>query len=568
MEGGGGNRRDSVDRGTDTTGSKIFLNGVGKGKGTTQADIEAAFGPHGNILRIDMPSGKDYCFVVFARRAEADSAIAAIDRRPLLGADSVRLTLSNNGDSGNGSGSGNDRRSSIGAGARRGSDGMGQAGFGEEWALWYNDPQAREAGGWEPAELGSISDTVTFMKVTAVPPRPLPPLGSLLLFRAGIKPSWDDPRSIGGGRVVLAVRTEEAGGVWSDLMAAALLRRFSFDREIVGVVLSRRAEPSKWDTLAIWTGALPARLDPLRVVAEVRRELGLRPYVKADYAYHQKDPTTPTKPAAADAAPSLEVASAPTAGAEKYVSRRGGPGQLVRGRRNSMPAAPGGLPVAGVLAKGPEPGQKGFGMARSPMQKPAVSPASPPPMLELGARIPDGLVGKKVKMCAPLALLLPESFGGGDGGNDFDMPLLSPVIELPTPKDGDTPTSATGRGGFAQPAGTPAAAAGAGVPATKPAVRRQRALSSPNVRTPTKMPWHTGSGDPAFGEDAAAAAAAAVPDQTEDDSTQNNTTAAQTLQGSSVGDSTRNGAILAAAGAARVAAGVAWLVLADQVEGS
>ena len=60
------------------------------------------------------------------------------------------------------------------------------------------------------------------MRVTAEAPRPLPPLASLLLFRDGVAPAWDDPANVGGGRVVLAVRREEGEAIWSDLMAAAL----------------------------------------------------------------------------------------------------------------------------------------------------------------------------------------------------------------------------------------------------------------------------------------------------------------------------------------------------------
>jgi hypothetical protein len=55
---------------------------------------------------------------------------------------------------------------------------------------------------------------------------------------------------------------------------------------VCGVALSRRSAESKWDSLAVWTAAgLPAP-GPSAAVAETRRALSLRAYVKADYHCH------------------------------------------------------------------------------------------------------------------------------------------------------------------------------------------------------------------------------------------------------------------------------------------
>eukprot|EP01052_Picozoa_sp_SAG31_P013925 SAG31_NODE_850_length_11521_cov_47.558396_5_plen_251_part_00 len=175
----------------ENEGCKLFVSGVGRAKGTTQVEMSATFSAHGRVLRVDMPHGKDYSFVVMGSRDEAGSAIAALDGRPMLGAQHVRISLSNSGDGNSGG-----RRGSHDAGRRAQMPTIGQTGFVQEWTLWYNPPAAAGTA-WAPETVGEIKDPASQMKVTALPPRPLPPLGSLLLFQSGLKPSWDEPASEG-----------------------------------------------------------------------------------------------------------------------------------------------------------------------------------------------------------------------------------------------------------------------------------------------------------------------------------------------------------------------------------
>jgi hypothetical protein len=66
---------------------------------------------------------------------------------------------------------------------------------------------------------------------------------------------------------------------------AALLEQLAYAGLVCGVALGRRGAASRWDSLAVWTRRLPAP-GPGPAVAETRRALGLRAYVKADYHYH------------------------------------------------------------------------------------------------------------------------------------------------------------------------------------------------------------------------------------------------------------------------------------------
>lgn len=156
-------------------------------------------------------------------------------------------------------------------------------------------------------------------------PAELPPLSDLHLFKLGIKPMWEDPANVNGGKWVVRLRKSQTGRAWEDLCMAMLGEQFMVGPELCGVVLSVRFQD---DHLAVWHRTAADTVAAGRVRDALRRILQLPSSVPIEYKAHgERLRATRTEeadagpnnaapaPAPSAAAPSTAPAPAPAASA-------------------------------------------------------------------------------------------------------------------------------------------------------------------------------------------------------------------------------------------------------------
>ncbi|CAH0399040.1 unnamed protein product [Chilo suppressalis] len=114
-------------------------------------------------------------------------------------------------------------------------------------------------------------------------PSELPPLSDLHLFKLGIKPMWEDPANVNGGKWVVRLRKNQTGRAWEDLCMAMLGEQFMVGAELCGVVLSVRFQE---DHLAVWHRTASDTVAAGRVRDTLRRILQLPISVPIEYKAH------------------------------------------------------------------------------------------------------------------------------------------------------------------------------------------------------------------------------------------------------------------------------------------
>lgn len=80
-------------------------------------------------------------------------------------------------------------------------------------------------------------------------PTELKPYRKLHLFKAGVKPMWEDPENIRGGKWILRLRKNKVNRAWENVCMAMLGEQFLVGPEICGIVLSTQYPE---DLLSIW----------------------------------------------------------------------------------------------------------------------------------------------------------------------------------------------------------------------------------------------------------------------------------------------------------------------------
>lgn len=73
-----------------------------------------------------------------------------------------------------------------------------------------------------------------------VRPSTLKPYRELHLFKSGIKPMWEDPSNVKGGKWVIRLRKTKIDRAWENACMAMLGEQFLVGPEICGIVLSTR----------------------------------------------------------------------------------------------------------------------------------------------------------------------------------------------------------------------------------------------------------------------------------------------------------------------------------------
>ncbi|KNC52032.1 Eif4e2 protein [Thecamonas trahens ATCC 50062] len=144
-----------------------------------------------------------------------------------------------------------------------------------KWVFWFDECPWKGVSTEEFDEslrvVGSFATATGFDRYSKSmrPIRDMPAYCNLRMFKAGIKPLWEDPRNVNGGRWLIKCGKNRGliKSVWQDVTIAAVDDSFVHLDFISGITLQMRAR--KGNSVAIWSMDA-SRLD---VVEEVRAYL-------------------------------------------------------------------------------------------------------------------------------------------------------------------------------------------------------------------------------------------------------------------------------------------------------
>ncbi|EDS36836.1 eukaryotic translation initiation factor 4e type [Culex quinquefasciatus] len=101
--------------------------------------------------------------------------------------------------------------------------------------------------------------------------------------KSGIKPMWEDPGNVRGGKWVIRLKKNKIDRAWENVCMAMLGEQFLVGPEICGVVLSTQFPE---DLLSIWNRTATDTTSTNRIRDTLRRILNLPPSTHMEYKPH------------------------------------------------------------------------------------------------------------------------------------------------------------------------------------------------------------------------------------------------------------------------------------------
>ncbi|KAK9368551.1 translation initiation factor eIF 4e-like domain-containing protein [Lipomyces kononenkoae] len=124
------------------------------------------------------------------------------------------------------------------------------------WTLWFlHRAPGVKISDYEKAtkEISSFSTAEDFWRLYSYLARPssLPYTSEYHLFKTGVRPVWEDPTNINGGKWILKLKKGTGSVTWESLLLAIIGGEFgdSLGDEVVGAVISIRREA---DIISVW----------------------------------------------------------------------------------------------------------------------------------------------------------------------------------------------------------------------------------------------------------------------------------------------------------------------------
>ncbi|KAF9934974.1 Eukaryotic translation initiation factor 4E type 2 [Linnemannia zychae] len=156
------------------------------------------------------------------------------------------------------------------------------------WVFWFmHRPPGSKVVNYESAmkkiaTFGSVED---FWAVYSHLRRPhdLPNVSDYHLFRQGVRPVWEDPANINGGKWIVRLKKGLASRYWENLVMAVIGDQFDVGSEICGIVLSIRGAE---DILSIWNQSSQGGRTNLKIRDTMKRVLNLPADTIMEYKTH------------------------------------------------------------------------------------------------------------------------------------------------------------------------------------------------------------------------------------------------------------------------------------------
>ncbi|KAG0416538.1 Eukaryotic translation initiation factor NCBP [Dictyocoela roeselum] len=107
----------------------------------------------------------------------------------------------------------------------------------------------------------------------------MPHITDINVFKTGILPLWEDENNICGGKWIMKIKKEAAQRLFERLLVRMVARPFEhFD--VNGIVLSIR---NRHAILAIWTRDTADEKSQFRIVAEIKKTMGVDFFLNIEY---------------------------------------------------------------------------------------------------------------------------------------------------------------------------------------------------------------------------------------------------------------------------------------------
>eukprot|EP01097_Dermamoeba_algensis_P001080 TRINITY_DN1409_c0_g1_i1.p1 TRINITY_DN1409_c0_g1~~TRINITY_DN1409_c0_g1_i1.p1 ORF type:complete len:202 (-),score=29.04 TRINITY_DN1409_c0_g1_i1:129-734(-) len=158
-----------------------------------------------------------------------------------------------------------------------------------KYSFWFNRRVhgARTQENYEKniKYLGSFETVEEFWSYYnhLIRPSDLPNTSDYHLFKAGIKPMWEDDANKSGGKWILRIKKGLASKYWEDLVLAIVGEQFEVGDEICGAVVSIRYSE---DIISIWNRSATDTVATQRIKETIKRVLTLGPNQLLEYKCH------------------------------------------------------------------------------------------------------------------------------------------------------------------------------------------------------------------------------------------------------------------------------------------
>jgi len=152
------------------------------------------------------------------------------------------------------------------------------------WKVWFDQPaqtKGMSKGQFEDSMkvLGTFNTMADFWdRFSGLMHEKLPTKSNVRIFQSNVRPLWEDPLNVKGGKWIVVIQKQKSVGVFNEVLAAMVGGKF--ECEVSGLVLSKKVRE---DLVSIWTpSGLPvASLETLRdnISKLLETHLGLKPEI-------------------------------------------------------------------------------------------------------------------------------------------------------------------------------------------------------------------------------------------------------------------------------------------------
>jgi len=161
-----------------------------------------------------------------------------------------------------------------------------------EWAFWYDEGNKKGLNQStyqnNIQQLGGFSTIQMFWRYwnNLVDVEKLAEGSNFRLFKAGIKPLWEDPANKHGGKWVIFCPTKEVTKeVWLAVVLAMIGEQLEWSDDLCGLVLSVRSK-EKGDTINIWNKTSTDTVQVNKFTENLRTLFKIDESVKIEYKAH------------------------------------------------------------------------------------------------------------------------------------------------------------------------------------------------------------------------------------------------------------------------------------------
>jgi translation initiation factor 4E len=154
------------------------------------------------------------------------------------------------------------------------------------WYLYFKEQRMKQTDNYEDniKKIGVFSSAEEFWGYYQHIRRPeyLPKCCEFFLFKSNIRPMWEDPANMGGGRFVIHIKRIFANKAWEDIIIAFIISTADHDH-LNGIVMNVRSYEV---LLSVWVKPLETEPVKDKYRSWIMKALGLTDPTKVEYKDH------------------------------------------------------------------------------------------------------------------------------------------------------------------------------------------------------------------------------------------------------------------------------------------